>query len=209
MTTEEFIRNFYLERKRLLESSFDLDSQHRSYVSVKIEELGLSDVQKEKLHHIIASLLTDTFYSILLGLDGSGSIGDMQEMFRIYGEDDDLISECGELEAEAYNYFITNKPETENATFDFLATLNSNVGQIKEGSQIKFTSAGLQTTYSWKFIEKNIIFPGDQVNTMIKLNIAAPFYGKLKEGMNFDVLQEGKLVGKGRILHVMNNLLSC
>jgi hypothetical protein len=49
--------------------------------------------------------LTDSFYTILLGLDGSASIGDSQESLKIYDENNNLISDGGNLEGYAYEYF--------------------------------------------------------------------------------------------------------
>lgn len=109
MTTKEFVRNFYNERKYLLESSFDFNATHRSAVSQQIEALGLSDQQMEQLRSVISTLLTDTFYTFLLGLDGAANIGGHHETYKVYSEDGSLISECGELEAEAYNYFIADR----------------------------------------------------------------------------------------------------
>ncbi|WP_262888801.1 hypothetical protein [Chryseobacterium sp. LAM-KRS1] len=41
MTTEEFVRNFYHEKQNIMYSSFDIQSEFKSYVSTKIEELNL------------------------------------------------------------------------------------------------------------------------------------------------------------------------
>lgn len=109
MTTEEFVKNFYQEKQNILNSSFDNQSEYRTLVSSKIEELNLNEVQSEKLKEIVSHLLTDSFYNILLGLDGSASIGDSQENFKIYDEEDHLISEGGDLEGYAYEYFHENK----------------------------------------------------------------------------------------------------
>ncbi|WP_415327532.1 hypothetical protein [Chryseobacterium sp. MMS23-Vi53] len=109
MTTEQFVKNFYQEKQHILHSSFDNQSEHRTLVSTKIEELSLNKIQTEKLKEIVSDLLTDTFYTILLGLDGAGSIGDSQESFKIFDEDDNLISESGDLEGLAYEYFHENK----------------------------------------------------------------------------------------------------
>ena len=105
MTAEEFVKNFYLEKQNIINSSFDIDSEHRTLVSTKIEELNLDEIENEKLKKIISYLLDDTLYTILLGLDGSASFGDSQETFKIYDEDDNLISEGGDLEGHAYEYF--------------------------------------------------------------------------------------------------------
>lgn len=109
MTTQEFVKNFYQEKQNILNSCFDNQSEYRTLVSTKIEELNLDKFQTEKLKEVISSLLTDTFYTILLGLDGSASIGNSQESFKIFDEDDNLISEGGDLEGFAYEYFHENK----------------------------------------------------------------------------------------------------
>ncbi|WP_369678599.1 hypothetical protein [Chryseobacterium sp. ERMR1:04] len=73
------------------------------------QKLNLDKLQTEKLKEIVSHLLTDSFYTILLGLDGSASIGDNQESFKIYDEEDNLISEGGDLEGLAYEYFHENQ----------------------------------------------------------------------------------------------------
>ncbi|MCT2564161.1 hypothetical protein [Chryseobacterium herbae] len=105
MTTKEFVKNFYQEKQNILNSSFETQSEYRTLVSVKIEKLNLNKVQTEKLKEIVSSILTDSFYTILLGLDGSANIGGSQESFKIYDEEDNLISESGDLEGYAYEYF--------------------------------------------------------------------------------------------------------
>lgn len=105
MTTEEFVKNFHQEKENILNSCFDRESEYRTLVSVKIEKLNLDFEQNEKFKEVISDLLTDTFYTILLGLDGSASIGNSQESFKIYDEENNLISEEGDLEVFAYEYF--------------------------------------------------------------------------------------------------------
>ncbi|KFF12353.1 hypothetical protein IW15_12420 [Chryseobacterium soli] len=109
MTPEEFVKNFYQEKQNILNLSFDRKSEYRTLVSTKIEELDLNEVKTEKLKEIVSHLLTDSFYTILLGLDGSASIGDSQESFKIYDGEDNLISEGGDLEELAYEYFHEDK----------------------------------------------------------------------------------------------------
>jgi len=126
MTAEEFVKNFYLQKLNILNSSFDTQSEYRTLVSTKIEELNLDEIETEKLKKIISYLLDDTLYTILLGLDGSASIGNLQETFNIYDEENNLISECGDLESNAYEYFNENKLEAENSKCDFLAQIHFN-----------------------------------------------------------------------------------
>ncbi|BFO68296.1 hypothetical protein NK356_20665 [Chryseobacterium sp. S0630] len=105
MSPEEFVKNFYLEKQNILDSSFDYQMEYKSMTSIKIEELNLDEIQTKKLKEIVSGLLTDTFYTILLGLDGSASIGGIQESFKIYDENDNLLSTHGDLEGYAYEYF--------------------------------------------------------------------------------------------------------
>lgn len=98
---------FYLEKTTILNDVFSGHS--KTYVAAKIEELGLNNESKEILKEAISQLLTDSFYTILLGLDGSASIGDNQETYIVIDEDVNTISECGELEIAAYKYFYESK----------------------------------------------------------------------------------------------------
>jgi len=88
MTSDEFAKNFYLEKLNFLKSCFE-----------------------EQLKDVIDTLLTDVFYSLLLGLDGESSIGNTQQTYKIYDEEGNLISDCGELEISAYEYFHERKYE--------------------------------------------------------------------------------------------------
>ena len=104
MTSDEFAKNFYLEKLNILKSCFEEQPQYPSTVNAKIKEMGLSNTQQEQLKDVIDTLLTDVLYSILLGLDGESSIGNTQHTYN-------LISHCGELEASAYEYFHEGKYE--------------------------------------------------------------------------------------------------
>jgi hypothetical protein len=216
MTTEEFTKNFYLEKRNLLKSSFDFEGERRTYVSTKIQELNLSQEHTEKLKHIISSLLTDTLYTVLLGLDGSASIGDKQEDFKIYDYQNNLISDCGELEVEAYEYFHNHKFEFENSEADFIATLTylttENGGRKTPAMsnyrpQIKFDFDEMQTSGQQTFIEREMVFPGETVNAEIKIIAVEHFAHKLKEGMTFEFLEGPTLIGTGKIKLIKNELL--
>ena len=216
MTTEEFAKNFYLEKKRLIKSSFDFESERRTYVSTKIRELNFDQKQTEKLKHIISSLLTDAFYTVLLGLDGSACIGDKQEDFKIYDYQNNLISDCGDLEVEAYEYFHNHKFEFDESQSDFIATLTY---LTKESGgrktpvfsnyrpQIKFESDEMQTSGQQIFIDREIVFPGDTVDAEIKIISAEHFANKLTEGMSFEFYEGSKLIGTGKIKRIKNEML--
>ena len=105
MTSDEFAKNFYIEKLKFLESSFEQSPQYPNAVNTRIKEMGLTEIQTDQLKEVLDRLLNDVFYSILLGLDGECSIGNTQQTYKIYDEDGNLISDCGELELSAYEYF--------------------------------------------------------------------------------------------------------
>jgi hypothetical protein len=57
------------------------------------------------MREVLDAALTDTMYSLLLGLDGAASIGGDQQAYKIQDEDGNLLSTCGELEAAAHKVF--------------------------------------------------------------------------------------------------------
>jgi len=111
MTSDEFVKNFYIEKLKFLESSFEQSPQYLNAVNTRIKGMGLTEIQTDQLKEVMGRLLDDVFYSILLGLDGECPIGDSQQTYKIYDEDGNLISDCGELEASAYEYFHGGKDE--------------------------------------------------------------------------------------------------
>lgn len=93
MTTEEFVKGFYIEKLILLKTYLSGNSQ--SEVGQLIKSLTVNSAQYEILSKILDSSFRDIFYSILLGLDGCSSIGNLiQQQFTIYDENNNQV--CGE-----------------------------------------------------------------------------------------------------------------
>ncbi len=103
MDAKEFAECWKKERDYLLE--LYTSGEEETAVSALIGKMDLSSVQKDQIKSVLGQVLTDTFYTLLLGLDGSASIGGTQHTFKIYDEDKNLISDCGELESEAWEQF--------------------------------------------------------------------------------------------------------
>ena len=103
MTSDDFAKNFYIEKLNFLNSCFEEFPKYPNAVNTAIKKMALSSTQQEQLKEVINTLLTDVFYSILLGL------GNTQQTYKIYDAEGNLISECGELEASAYEYFHEHK----------------------------------------------------------------------------------------------------
>ena len=103
MNAEDFVACWRREKDELLRGF--MGEQSTSAVAKLVGEMSLTPQQRTKLIAVLDGALTDTMYTLLLGLDGEASIGDVQHTYRIQGEDGTVISECGQIEAEAWRQF--------------------------------------------------------------------------------------------------------
>jgi len=101
MNTEKFVKAFYTEKQDLLKEY--LSKKSETEVGQLIKSLNLTDQQTEIMKKVLDNSFTDIFYTILLGLDGSASIGGIQEMYDLKDENGNQLS--GEIEGYAYEYF--------------------------------------------------------------------------------------------------------
>lgn len=101
MNAEEFVNAFFQEKQRFLTEY--LSKTPLSEVGMLIQSLNLTDQQMETMKKIMDGTLTDIFYTVLLGLDGSASIGGIQELYDLKDENGNQLS--GEIESHAYEYF--------------------------------------------------------------------------------------------------------
>lgn len=103
MDAKEFAQLCYDEKENFIKEYFE---KGESAVSVMIKQLNLSEDKMKLLRQMIDTALTDVFYTMLLALDGETSLGHSeQQTFKVICEDGSVISECGELEAAAYEAF--------------------------------------------------------------------------------------------------------
>jgi len=72
MTPKEFVELFYNNKTEYLQTC--LDENSGIFVSDKIESLNLNAEQKEVMAEIVNGILTDVYYSILLGIDDCLSV---------------------------------------------------------------------------------------------------------------------------------------
>ncbi|OWQ45491.1 hypothetical protein CDL60_19835 [Roseateles noduli] len=107
MNAQEFVANWAAEKASLLETYFERapSADRQTDVGLKIAEMGLTEDQREQLRAVVNGILVDTMYTLLLGLDGSASIGGVQHAYSVLDEKGRAISRSGELEAEAYKQF--------------------------------------------------------------------------------------------------------
>ena len=103
MNTQDFVKLWKSEKDKML--SLYTKGNEETSVSHSIKSMNLSEVQNETMNNVVNEILTDTFYSLLLGLDGSANIGGTQQTYKIHDESGNLISTVGEIEAEAWEQF--------------------------------------------------------------------------------------------------------
>jgi hypothetical protein len=95
------------ERQTLLDGFLGRGSHGSTHVSQLIEGMNLDAGQKIQLAEVLESILTDTMYRLLLGLDGCASIGDVQAPYELHDENGALIQG---LEIAAYEEFHSDSP---------------------------------------------------------------------------------------------------
>lgn len=104
MTGEEFVRLCFEEKEGILREYCSPASE--SAVSGLVRQLVSGGADREMIHQLIDLVMTESWYTMLLALDGEASLGGKQMMYRLYDEDDHLLNECGELEAAAWDQFM-------------------------------------------------------------------------------------------------------
>ena len=213
MTAEEFVKEFYLERKSLIDLYLKSDKQ--TEVGQLIASLNLDVEKSERLRQILNSVLRDAFYSVLLGLDGEAQIGTKQENYKILDENGNQIT-GGEIESNVWEYFHNGKFEITKGQADFIATLEyrtTDQGGRKTPAmsgyrpQVKFDFAEMQTSGQQTFIDRELVFPGDTVDAEIEIIGVDYFENTLTVGMEFEFREASTVIGTGKIKHILNERL--
>jgi len=106
MTLAEFVTHWRTEKDGLVDLFMGTGSE--TLVSQKISSMGLNEQQTVALRDVLNLALADTFYTLLLGLDGAASIGGVQHRYRVLDENGVLICGDGRVEAEAYAQLQAN-----------------------------------------------------------------------------------------------------
>jgi len=103
MNAKDFVTSWKKENEELLKMY--MSNSTESSVVNEISSLNLTPEQKLIFENIIDGVLTDTFYSLLLGLDGEANIGGIQMQYSLLDENGIPVSKNGEIELEAWNQF--------------------------------------------------------------------------------------------------------
>ncbi|MGI4760038.1 MAG: hypothetical protein ACRYF0_04995 [Janthinobacterium lividum] len=110
MTTEEFVQGFYREKQSLLQ--FYLNRLSQADEGLAAQHVTLRDGQQLAVVELLDNVLTNAFYSTLLGLEGSASIGGTQTRYEL-GDSNGNSLNNGDLGGYAWQYFQNdgNEPD--------------------------------------------------------------------------------------------------
>lgn len=107
MGPKEFALAVRMERDALL-SAF-ANPEGGSAVAVRLAAADLTPIQRTEALAAIEAAVSDAFYTLLLALDGSASLGGSQQAFKLNGEGGEIIADGdGRLEAAAWEEFYGN-----------------------------------------------------------------------------------------------------
>jgi hypothetical protein len=109
MKPEEFVKLVAGEKHALLTSY--LANPPETSVGKRIERLHLNAAQMDEMVKIADEILTDAYYTLILGLDGCAQIGGKQIDYQIADEEGNVLTKGGDLEGYAWEYFHGDKAE--------------------------------------------------------------------------------------------------
>ena len=97
MNSEEFAKAWKAEMETFLSDE---------YIAMKAEMLNIGSNELASCRRMLSEALSDAFYTLLLGLDGSASIGGVKMPYQIQDERGNIISDGGgALESAAWQQF--------------------------------------------------------------------------------------------------------
>ncbi len=104
MTAEEFVKNCYKEKENMQKIYFEKEKE--TYVGKQIKNIVSKGISNEEVKELIDSVMNETFYTMLLGLDGETSLGNVQMQYKLFDENDNLIEG---IEENAYDIFMSEE----------------------------------------------------------------------------------------------------
>ena len=104
MDGKDFVKLCFEEKENSLKQYFD--DSYKAEVGKRINTLAQNGTNKDELYELINLVLRETYYTLLLALDGEAALGGKQLSCELLNQNGNVINQCGEIEAEAYKYFI-------------------------------------------------------------------------------------------------------
>ena len=104
MNAEAFVNNCYKEKQEMLKIYFDEEKE--TQVGNQIKSIVSKGISNDEVKGLVDSVMNEVFYTILLGLDGETSWGDVQMQYKVYDENDNLLDG---IESYAYESFMNEE----------------------------------------------------------------------------------------------------
>ena len=82
MTAEEFVNNCYKEKQEMLKIYFDKEKETQVGNQIK-NIVSKGSILNDEVKGLVNSVMNEVFYTILLGLDGETSLGDIQMQYKV------------------------------------------------------------------------------------------------------------------------------
>lgn len=82
------------------------DKEKETQVGNQIKNIVSKGISSDEVKNLIDSVMNEVFYTILLGLDGETSLGDVQMQYKVYDENDNLLDG---IESYAYESFMNEE----------------------------------------------------------------------------------------------------
>lgn len=95
MTGEQFVKLCFEEKESTLKGYFDENIS--TEVGERLRLLISDGASRDALYEMISLVLNETYYSLLLALDGEASLGGTQICYKIFDEEQNLLNGCGEM----------------------------------------------------------------------------------------------------------------
>ena len=104
MNAEAFVNNCYKEKQEMLKIYFDEEKE--TQVGNQIKSIVSKGISNDEVKGLVDSVMNEVFYTILLGLDGETSLGDVQMQYKVYDENDNLLDG---IESYVYESFMNEE----------------------------------------------------------------------------------------------------
>ena len=104
MNAEAFVNNCYKEKQEMLKIYFDEEKE--TQVGNQIKSIVSKGISNDEVKGLVDSVMNEVFYTILLGLDGETSLGDVQMQYKVYDENDNLLDG---IESYSYESFMNEE----------------------------------------------------------------------------------------------------
>ena len=107
MTGEEFVKLCFTEKEVSLKQYFD--ERCTTEVGRQLNHLLEDGADREALYTLLNLVLNETYYNLLLALDGEASLGGKQMNYKLFDDEMNSLNDSGAIETAAYQYFMVDE----------------------------------------------------------------------------------------------------